>query len=326
MLFGRHIVELNATNNALVRRYAWGLDLSGSLSGAGGVGGLAWVTLHTASGPASGTHFTCYDGNGNIVALVSSTTGDVTARYEYGPFGEPIRISGPAASLNAFRFSTKRTENNIDLVLYEYRSYHPSLGRWLSRDPIEEVGGVSLYLTSKNNFFGNVDIIGTVVGNFQVLHSLPVRKFQFAGWSIRFRWSPPHNWLTNCAPCKKVVWIQKYSIELKSLVRDIEEGPITDWDETNFNKNSELWENGVYPRGSRPDSTEMWDDPSIMPLYNLLIYRFRATSCVKCISGLDAGEIYGCYDWGFTYNPSVWPDLFGGVFFGPYCYNEIANE
>jgi len=154
MLFGRHIVELNATNNTLVRSYAWGLDLSGSLSGAGGVGGLAWVILHAASGSASGTHFVCYDGNGNIVSLVSATTGDVTARYEYGPFGEPIRISGPAANLNAFRFSTKRTENNTDLVLYEYRAYNPNLGRWLSKDPIGEWGGLHLY-----EFVGNAPIV-----------------------------------------------------------------------------------------------------------------------------------------------------------------------
>ena len=138
MLFGRQIVELNGTNNTLVRSYAWGLDLSGTMDGAGGGSGLAWVTLHTASSPASGTHFVCYDGNGNIVALVNAATGDITARYEYGPFGEPIRVSGPAASLNPFRFSTKRTENNTDLVLYEYRAYSQSLGRWLTRDPIEE--------------------------------------------------------------------------------------------------------------------------------------------------------------------------------------------
>jgi len=138
MLFGRHIVELNGTNNTLVRSYAWGLDLSGTMAGAGGVGGLAWVTLHTASGSASGTHFTCYDGNGNIVALVSAATGEVTARYEYGPFGEPIRISGPAATLNPFRFSTKRMDFSTDLLLYEYRAYSYTMGRWLSRDPIEE--------------------------------------------------------------------------------------------------------------------------------------------------------------------------------------------
>jgi RHS repeat-associated protein len=136
MLYGRHIVELNATNNAVVRSYVWGLDLSGTMDSAGGVGGLLWVTLHTSSGPASGTQFVCYDGNGNVVSLVSATTGDVTARYEYGPFGEPIRISGPGATLNPFRFSTKRTDRTTDLVLYEYRVYNPTLGRWPNRDPI----------------------------------------------------------------------------------------------------------------------------------------------------------------------------------------------
>ena len=34
------VAELNATNNDLIRSYAWGLDLSGSEQGAGGVGGL----------------------------------------------------------------------------------------------------------------------------------------------------------------------------------------------------------------------------------------------------------------------------------------------
>jgi len=164
MLFGRHIVELNGTNNTLVRSYAWGIDLSGSLSGAGGVGGLTWVTLHTASGHASGTHFTCYDGNGNIVALVSVTSGDVTARYEYGPFGEPIRVSGPAAALNPFHFSTKRADSTTDLLLYEYRAYHAGTGRWLNTDPIEEQGGNNLYNFTGNAPSDSIDTDGRLTG------------------------------------------------------------------------------------------------------------------------------------------------------------------
>jgi len=140
VLFGRHIVELKGTNNTLVRSYVCGLDLSGTMDGAGEVGGLLWVILHTASGAAAGSHFGAFDGNGNVVALFSATTGTETARYEYGPFGEPIRIAGPAATLNRLRFSTKRTCNATELVLYEYRVYHPSIGRWLSRDPIKDVG------------------------------------------------------------------------------------------------------------------------------------------------------------------------------------------
>ncbi|MGA4577201.1 RHS repeat-associated core domain-containing protein [Limisphaera sp. VF-2] len=134
--FGRHLAELNATNHALVRSYVWALDLSETLDGAGGVGGLLWVRV--TSGPASGTHFVTYDGNGNVWQLVSASTGTATARYEYGPFGEPLRTTGPAAPSNPFRFSTKRTDPATGLVLYEYRAYSPSTGRWPSRDPIAD--------------------------------------------------------------------------------------------------------------------------------------------------------------------------------------------
>jgi len=160
MLFGRHIVELNGTNNAVACSYMGGVDLSGSLSGAGGVGGLAWITLHTASGPASGTHFTCYDGNGNIVALVSATTGDVTARYEYGQFVELIRFTGPAASFNPFPFSTKRADAPTDLVLYEYRSYNPNLGCRLNRDQLGDKCRINLCEFMRNNPFSKVDQYG----------------------------------------------------------------------------------------------------------------------------------------------------------------------
>ena len=187
MLFGQHIVELNGTNNTLVRSYAWGLDLSASLSGAGGAGGLAWVTLHTASGPASGTQFVCYDGNGNVVSLVSATTGDVTARYEYGPFGEPIRISGPATNLNPFRFSTKRTDSTTDLDIYEYRVYSPTLGRWINRDPIgEDGGGINLYAFVANDPRNHIDVLGLYpcrkLGKISWGFSANIANGIYAGW------------------------------------------------------------------------------------------------------------------------------------------------
>jgi len=163
LLFARHVLELNGTNNALMRSYVWGLDLSETMDGAGGVGGLLWLTLHTASGPAAGTHFVAYDGNGNVVALWAASDGSETARYEYGPFGEPIRVTGPAAALNPFRFSTKRTEPAADVVLYEYRAYSPSTGRWLKRDPIGELGGRNLYGFGYNNPIRRIDRLGLFV-------------------------------------------------------------------------------------------------------------------------------------------------------------------
>jgi RHS repeat-associated protein len=128
----RHIAELNATNNALMRSYVWGLDLSGSLNGAGGVGGLLML-----NSVANGMHFYAYDGNGNVTALVKGSDGTVSANYEYDPFGSVLRTTGAMANENRFQFSAKRCDRTTDFKLYEYRVLNFC---WLSRDPIEEQG------------------------------------------------------------------------------------------------------------------------------------------------------------------------------------------
>ena len=61
-----------------------------------------------------------------------------------------------AAGLNPFRFSTKRTDPTTDLVLYEYRAYSPSLGLWLSVNPIAEHEQVGLYSSVRNNPVGSI--------------------------------------------------------------------------------------------------------------------------------------------------------------------------
>jgi RHS repeat-associated protein len=98
--------------------------------------------------PSGGVaHFAAHDGNGNVIGLVDGGTGQESARYEYDPFGNTIRLSGTGtiAKDNPFRFSTKRTERESGLVLYEYRPYSTAFGRWPNRDPIEENGGANLY-------------------------------------------------------------------------------------------------------------------------------------------------------------------------------------
>lgn len=127
------VAELTATNNTVVRSYVWGLDLSGTTDGAGGVGGLLII-----NSVANGVHFCAMDGNGNVSALVNTGDGITSAAYEYSPFGETIRATGVMARENAFRFSTKRTDDTTGIVLYEYRPYQPPTGLWLSRDPIAE--------------------------------------------------------------------------------------------------------------------------------------------------------------------------------------------
>lgn len=99
------VAELDGSLN-LIKSYVWGKDLSGGLHGAGGVGGLLAMNTYTAN-TVSGTHYAGYDGSGNVTVLVNATNGVWSGQYEYGPFGELIRISGAAARENPFRFSTK---------------------------------------------------------------------------------------------------------------------------------------------------------------------------------------------------------------------------
>ncbi len=152
---GQVLLAILDHTNGLVMSFMRGLDLSGSLQGAGGVGGVLAVSFKT-----NGTHFCAYDGNGNVAALVSAANGSASARYEYGPFGETIRMTGPMAKLNPIRFSTQYADDVTGNVKYLYRDYNPSTGRWLNRDPIEERGGVNLYGFVGNKPVGGFDPLG----------------------------------------------------------------------------------------------------------------------------------------------------------------------
>jgi RHS repeat-associated protein len=154
------VARLNATNSAVVQSYVWGLDLSGSVQGAGGVGGLLEV-----SDAVNGVSFVAYDGNGNVAGLVAANNSGSSAVYEYGPFGEVLRATGPMAKANPFRFSTKYQDDETDLVYYGYRYYNASTGRWLSRDPEQESGGENLYGFLGNSPLNDYDAFGNCGAN-----------------------------------------------------------------------------------------------------------------------------------------------------------------
>ena len=140
--------------DAIQQTFVWGLDLSGGMSGAGGIGGLLAVSK------AETNYFASYDGNGNIIGLISATDKSTSARYEYSPFGEVIRATGPLATSNPFRFSTKYSDQESGLGFYGHRYYSPFQGRWVNRDPIEEQGGNNLCAFVRNNSVEAMDPLG----------------------------------------------------------------------------------------------------------------------------------------------------------------------
>ncbi len=150
-------------------RHVWGEDLSGSLQGAGGIGGLLRTTQaavlsdgkrNTEHEQTPTEHTFHYDSNGNIILLTDAQANE-SARYAYDAFGKTLTAAtGPAARANRYRFSTKPVEEESGLVYYGYRYYDPLTGRWPSRDPIGELGGLNLYLMVKNRFPNKVDYLG----------------------------------------------------------------------------------------------------------------------------------------------------------------------
>ena len=186
MTAGICLAELNATNNAVIRSFMWGSDLSGSIQGAGGVGGLLKVSYN---GAQTTNCFVAFDGNGNVAALADAGGTNILAQYEYGPFGEVIRATGPMAKANPFRFSTKYQDDETDLIMYPARPYNPSAGRFLCKDPAQEQGGMNLYAFVGNEPISQVDPLGeeilVVAGRFRAQgNALPLESVQ-SDWGMR---------------------------------------------------------------------------------------------------------------------------------------------
>nr|MDA3798716.1 RHS repeat-associated core domain-containing protein [Kiritimatiellia bacterium] len=100
--------------------------------------------------------FYCHDANKNVTDLVD-TIGDVVAHYEYSPFGVITDQSEELASLNPFRFSNEYFDSNTVIVEYKLRPYFPSLGKFMSRDPIGVQGGLNEYGICANDLINGVD-------------------------------------------------------------------------------------------------------------------------------------------------------------------------
>ncbi len=166
---GNVVIQERDINNLPTTTYTRGNDLSGSLQGAGGIGGLLARTSQAyADGPLAGESYYHADGNGNVTMLINDSQA-IVAKYLYDAFGNIISKSGLLADANLYRFSSKEAHPNSGLVYYLYRYYDPNLQRWVNRDPISEFGFESLKLRS--------GISPTITSLYQRLSGLPLYAF-----------------------------------------------------------------------------------------------------------------------------------------------------
>ena len=142
------LAEYDGVSGSLLRKYIWQPASVGQD-----------VPLSVADTGAGTTYYYIVDGNKNVRALIDSS-GNVLAEYDYTPFGRINSQSGTYASINPFRFSSEYHDDETKLVYYNYRYYSTELGRWLSRDPIQENGSVNIYGTVHNSPVSRIDING----------------------------------------------------------------------------------------------------------------------------------------------------------------------
>jgi hypothetical protein len=143
-----------------------GSDLSGTLQGAGGIGGLLAISQLTLITPEHAYHHA--DGNGNVTMLIN-TQQLAVAKYVYEPFGALASIAGPWAELNRFRFSSKEDHANSALVLYEARAYEPLLSRV---DPL----GFAWYDDLANSAGHNINAAQDAFANHLGYFSVPINN------------------------------------------------------------------------------------------------------------------------------------------------------
>ncbi len=150
--------ECDGSNNPQVA-YTRGKDLSGSLEGAGGIGGL--LARSTWGGSSWSSHALYHaDGNGNVTKLIDSGSEASVATYRYDPFGNTLSSSDTLSPPNVYRFSSKELHLASGMYYYGYRFYDPSRQRWLNRDPLLELGGINLYELALNDPIGICDPLG----------------------------------------------------------------------------------------------------------------------------------------------------------------------
>jgi RHS repeat-associated protein len=116
--------------------------------------------MKVESGAMAGSFYYTSDHLGSVRELTDGT-GAIPARYDYDSYGRRSRIAGDIDS--DFGFTGHFCHSGTTLSLTKFRAYDSDLGRWLSRDPLEDaekIGDANLFAYVHNNPINLLDPSG----------------------------------------------------------------------------------------------------------------------------------------------------------------------
>jgi RHS repeat-associated protein len=149
-----------------IRQYVWGTYIDECLQ----------INLLQAAGPQSlpaGYYYLLQDTLYRAMALTNSS-GSVVEAYDTDAYGNTLIFTGPGADGTWFTDDDVQSNYGANSIIYcgycydpetenyyvRNRYYSPTLGRWLTRDPIGTQGGINLYAYVESSPAGNVDAAG----------------------------------------------------------------------------------------------------------------------------------------------------------------------
>jgi RHS repeat-associated protein len=308
----------------LKRSHTWGVDLSGSQQGVGGVGGL--VFLLDRDDTTDEVYHCFYDGNGNLMSLRDDSQA-IAAQYDYGPFGELLTARGEYAAENPYRFSTKYVDAETGLHYYGYRYYNSSTGRWISRDPITEKGGLNLYGFVTNAPSHTIDALGLwkyVPDRGVFTGTLGPSRASSIEASSSFEVSFDHDaskfpGSEGCEKeCAEIRFVQAalwycdasgFSVDSKAKDTwfiDAHEGA-RDYPFYPFSTGAGP-KNPTVPAETGSTMTDTPDIPNASRFGIWQTYYMWFETCAVCSKGPRAGDVYGCLRWGHYFRLTAVPD------------------
>ncbi len=134
------IVETVSGSMTSTKQFVWSGSMKSEERDAGGA--LNSKLLALGKTIASTKYFYAVDHLGSVREMLDNSS-IVQAEYAYTPYGEKIPHSENLIS--DFGYASMYFHTRSSLNLTQYRAYRASLGRWISRDPVQEQGGINLF-------------------------------------------------------------------------------------------------------------------------------------------------------------------------------------